>query len=456
MLWATSEWGNLILTSVFGYKNLTDGADLKRNSCFLWVLWAALSRYSDLVDTIDKLPTDAFKNLMTDGTRSPEPAFLNRLQNQVSPADVIKYLITETLRTQYVVSKTTSPLRGRSRSVSIPKLPKLEIADAFHILRRVASVNSSAAARRHRLVPRCLFPDLQVIPSHIGGGAIAVELVPLPHLTSSVTGLNMCPSLFATQVKYNVHQYPAGGDSYFRFVDLAEGAEGRLGELWQGAATAAGRKQQSTIVFWPELSVDEDTVNKFSRLLQDKTNPDGPKRDLSAGQRLVLPGTFHVESEKQINAPSDIVRSEFSPNRATVYDIDTGELVLEQDKIRPFKYPDSTPPLFEALLSATTLKIAFSDSGTFCVLICKDFVDNRASMVGLLDVDYVLVPSMGKPSTFNAWKRQADDYKRRWGAESSLALQAPPSLDTWVHIPSDEDQIATTARASDDNQLKPS
>jgi predicted amidohydrolase len=139
-----------------------------------------------------------------------------------------------------------------------------------------------------------------------------------------------------------------------------------------------------------------------------------------------------------MHSPDVLVQCEFTVNRAMVIDIESGELVLEQDKIRFYKEFAEETHLSEAIIGSKKLKIGIADWGTFCVMICKDFVDEEAPLVEHLDVDYILVPSMGRSNTSRAWRKAAETLERRWGGHSALALQQPPDRETWIHTPTGE------------------
>lgn len=147
--------------------------------------------------------------------------------------------------------------------------------------------------------------------------------------------------------------------------------------------TAAAHADAVDLAVWPELSVSKDAVATIAKSLSHP-RPDQRRSRL----QLVVAGSHH--------RPLDDGRA---LNTATVLS-GKGRFLDVHDKIVPF---ESKTLGIENLKPGRSVLVILCDGFIASVAICKDFCDAGVRLPwGRLDVDLVLVPSMGDHSTMLA------------------------------------------------------
>lgn len=175
-----------------------------------------------------------------------------------------------------------------------------------------------------------------------------------------------------------------------------------------GVATVVGRHVDAAqaakcdTVVWPELTMDPDVVGQLqTRLASDPLTTRAPP--------VVVAGSWHVAGEAR------------SRNMAPVL-TGRGAIMFEFGKNRRFTYQGMT----EDIEVYGAIHILVTDRELIAFAICKDFCDKaQAVPVTQLDVDLVLVPSMGESSTMTAHREAADLMKVRFGARTVVVQQRP-------------------------------
>lgn len=165
----------------------------------------------------------------------------------------------------------------------------------------------------------------------------------------------------------------------------------------------AARQNKCDTVLWPELSVTTAAAHDIHASLS---------RDPLTGvlPPLVVAGSWHVEAEGDHR------------NIAPVLD-GRGAQLFCFGKSRKFATGGRT----EDIVPYGKVHIVATDRELVAFAICKDFCDKESAVPVLsLDVDLVLVPSMGKSNTMTAHRDAADTMKVRHGARSVVVQQTYP------------------------------
>lgn len=428
------------ILEIFGeYHSATGLRDRLQNAVFFWNLWAHVAKREDVGQVVRRLDDNIVQRMLETAHLPPDADLDRQVYRKAAGSDLIVYLMEQTLRIQHEAAKSLSALR-LSTEGELPHLTRLPDAPRdFYLLRRPTQAGRTDY-RKHRQLPRLLFPDMRVIPESIAG-SLKVRLVTLPERSRKATAsVRADPRTFGAAAVYEVATSdPGEGDIRFRLVALKAGADDRRREMIEGVRDLVSPGvDEDVALMWPELSVDQDVARSFLNEFQDRA----PEKNPVGGARLVIPGTFSVEDSPRMVASPGGRLWPHTPNRAWIIDIDTGTKVFHQDKVRPV-----TPELHgrryaEAIIETKVINIGVADWGVFCVMICRDFVDGDYPLIEQLDVDYVFVPSMGEQNTANAWREMAKRLARRWGGRSALAMQGAVGPDDWAHTPGAPD-VAT-------------
>lgn len=181
------------------------------------------------------------------------------------------------------------------------------------------------------------------------------------------------------------------------------------------------REERCDVLMWPELTMPEDSVRQIKERLISEA--------LSSARKiaLVLPGTFHVMDE------SDAMHR----NRAEIFD-GRGRSLLSYNKRMKYrvKHQDcaasARSPLAEkaeAIKPGTELSILVMEDRLVAVAICLDFCEDcETPPYQYLDVDLVLVTSMGYRNTAEQHREKARTLHTRFEAEVFVVQQSPVVL----------------------------
>lgn len=237
----------------------------------------------------------------------------------------------------------------------------------------------------------------RIIPTRIGDVDIVVDLHPdvteaAGDGTRRVIGCAIFASFALT--------YDRVGENGFivTSVDCEGGIEAAVDQHCSQA-----RDDGCDVLVWPELTLTPERVDQLRRTLAA-----GPLR--TSLPPIVVAGSWHVGTEGSFH------------NMAPVLD-GRGDDLEPFGKSRRFAFDG----LSEAIEPYGRIHILATDRELVAFAICKDFCDKAKTVpVAELDVDLVLVPSMGLPNTMTAHRDAADGVKIDFGARTVVAQQTYP------------------------------
>ena len=169
-------------------------------------------------------------------------------------------------------------------------------------------------------------------------------------------------------------QYDTNAAQRFRLREIQPAGQRNdsiTGSLERAAAAGAH------VVLLPELTVDLSARRLVAEWLNE--HPDNPFA-------MVVAGSFHEDTDEGWYNTAELW------NRH-------GEPILKHRKLRLFGEAEG---FTEDVAMGNRLDILVTSIGTFALLICKDFMDDHASVATLLQevpVDWALVPSYGDERT---------------------------------------------------------
>ncbi|VIO69553.1 hypothetical protein CI1B_27590 [Bradyrhizobium ivorense] len=162
-------------------------------------------------------------------------------------------------------------------------------------------------------------------------------------------------------------------------------------------------RENCIAIVWPELTVPPDLREKIVRLVRDRDVMD----ELEAPE-LLIPGTWHETNGQGI------------VNRARIYD-GYGEERLVYDKIAPYGDDDWGT---ENIIAGRRICVLATEGALIGIAVCLDFCDVGSSPFGSLDVDVMLVPSMGNDRTMQGHQTTATQVEVKFGTRS-FVVQHP-------------------------------
>ncbi|SDD33016.1 hypothetical protein SAMN05216337_101023 [Bradyrhizobium brasilense] len=156
-------------------------------------------------------------------------------------------------------------------------------------------------------------------------------------------------------------------------------------------------------VVWPELTVPPDLRESIIKLIRERDVQD----ELEAPE-ILIPGTWHEAGDHG------------TVNRARIYD-GYGEERLIYDKIAPYADDDWGT---ENITAGDRICVLATEGALIGVAICLDFCDVCETPFSELDVDVMLVPSMGNDRTMQGHQVTAAQVEVRFGTRS-FVVQHP-------------------------------
>jgi hypothetical protein len=205
-------------------------------------------------------------------------------------------------------------------------------------------------------------------------------------------------------------------------VDWKEGRDGQVagaapctderGSL--NAQVTAAFSSQLLAASWPELTMPPERRQRLQTLLRKKSDVASPL----AGPTIVVAGTWHEEE-------GDVVR-----NVMRVLD-KSGYERLRFDKITTFVGGG----VQEGNSPARTIPILVNEDALVTFAICSDFCDLDVDIpYRLLDVDLILVPSLGNEAALNGHKGNARKLNIAFGTSTHVVQQHEQSNEPlgWV------------------------
>jgi hypothetical protein len=161
-------------------------------------------------------------------------------------------------------------------------------------------------------------------------------------------------------------------------------------------------------VVWPELCISPDMASKIRGYLKHCLLDPGRNRAL----QFVVAGSWHYDAESQIF------------NTSIVYDA-YGNERLRHNKI--IRFYDKKSGLWEGIVPGDKIFVLLLDDLAVSFGICKDFCDvGLCSPYVNLDVDLILVPSMGDEQTVLGHRTTATAARTRRDARAFVVQQLDP------------------------------
>ncbi|PDT64057.1 hypothetical protein CO683_40585 [Bradyrhizobium ottawaense] len=190
-----------------------------------------------------------------------------------------------------------------------------------------------------------------------------------------------------------------GGDKRFRIAGIeAPSAGDAISEQITQAL-----KENCIAVVWPELTVSPELRESIVKLIRNRDVAD--ERE---APEILIPGTWHETTDHGI------------VNRARIYD-GYGEERLIYDKIAP--YADDSWGT-ENIAAGDRVCVLATEGALVGIAICLDFCDVCETPFTELDVDVMLVPSMGNDRTMQGHQTTAAQVEVRFGTRS-FVVQHP-------------------------------
>ncbi|MBB4380449.1 hypothetical protein [Bradyrhizobium sp. SBR1B] len=162
-------------------------------------------------------------------------------------------------------------------------------------------------------------------------------------------------------------------------------------------------RENCIAVVWPELTVPPDLRERIIKLIRERDVTD----ELEAPE-IVIPGTWHEAGDHG------------TVNRARIYD-GYGEERLIYDKIAPYADDDWGT---ENITAGDRICVLATEGALIGVAVCLDFCDLCQTPFSELDVDVMLVPSMGNDRTMQGHQTTAAQVEVRFGTRS-FVVQHP-------------------------------
>ncbi|MEW6122977.1 MAG: hypothetical protein AB1698_10225 [Pseudomonadota bacterium] len=245
----------------------------------------------------------------------------------------------------------------------------------------------------------------RVIPRHVEGVRIEVDLHPDMSLKARADGRRTFGAALFTDFAL-VTEHPTQTSFVATSSGCRNGMEAEIGDHCDRA-----RQGACDTVVWPELTMAPDSVTHLARnLLHLPLDTKLPP--------VVVAGSWHIQ-----------VGGSWK-NLATVLD-GRGQKILTFGKNQKFtlRTEEGAAAYREEIDPHGAIHILATEDELIAFAICKDFCDlsdGKLPVVSKLDVDLVLVPSMGREDTILAHRDLANHMKVAHGTRVVVAQQAYP------------------------------
>lgn len=183
----------------------------------------------------------------------------------------------------------------------------------------------------------------------------------------------------------------------------------------------AAHAHECDVLLWPELTLDWTAIERIQKVLKKEA------RQERKNMKVVLAGSAHVQDA----GPPAGFR-----NRTRILD-GRGQTLVEYDKRMKFSFASkrlpggkadpAAPRLTEAIIPGRDLPILVLEDRLVAIAICLDFCEKSGGLLPYhhLDVDLVLVPSMGFRNTTDLHLEQAHTMHVEYDTEVFLVQQTP-------------------------------
>ncbi|QOZ36342.1 hypothetical protein [Bradyrhizobium sp. CCBAU 53421] len=232
----------------------------------------------------------------------------------------------------------------------------------------------------------------RLIPSEIDGYSVEVLNARTLHLCADKTEWKMAACLFEKLELKTSRSKECGEDRFVVREVTAPSAD----------ALVASQIEQSLLegcvaLVWPELTVPPGLRERIRTLLRDRDVADD-----RPPPEIVVAGTWHDTTEQGV------------VNRAHIYD-GYGEERLVYDKIAPFAVGGLGK---EGIVPGTRLCVLATETALIGFAICLDFCDATSNPFTELNLDLMLVPSMGNDRTMEGHQTTAAQVEVKFGTRS--------------------------------------
>lgn len=238
----------------------------------------------------------------------------------------------------------------------------------------------------------------RVIPTEIDGYSVEVFNGRTLHLSADRGKWKMGACLFE-----KVDLEPAFSDKGDEKRFLLKGAVSPSANAVVAEQIAKSLEEECVALVWPELTVPLDLRNQIQSLLQNRDVADS-----RPPPEVVVAGSWHETT------------SEGVVNRACIYD-GYGMQRLAYDKIAPFAIGDWGK---EDIVPGTRLCVLATEVALIGFAICLDFCDAGSNPFTRLDVDLMLVPSMGNDRTMEGHQTTAAQVEVKFGTRTFVVQHA--------------------------------
>ncbi|MGJ3262434.1 MAG: hypothetical protein ACFE0R_04285 [Salinarimonas sp.] len=165
------------------------------------------------------------------------------------------------------------------------------------------------------------------------------------------------------------------------------------------------RHERCFAVVWPELTVPPDVRAAIRRELEDGD-------DMEGALQVIVAGSWHeADGSKTVN-------------QSQVYS-GLGEKLLTFQKILPYRGKGERA--VESIESGTRLPVLVTDEALIAFGICRDFCENEDISYPDLDVDLILVPSLGTATAMRGHVQTAQRLATRHRTRSFVVQQEIPA-----------------------------
>ncbi|GGI25663.1 hypothetical protein ACFQZO_17610 [Bradyrhizobium sp. GCM10027634] len=274
---------------------------------------------------------------------------------------------------------------------------RLEALGCWFIPRQ--GVSAGRPARRSQAYSKRGLLFHRILPTFIDG--YAVEVVDSRTLHSAAqdpTNWKMGACLFEA-LKLEAEFATVDGDKRFIVSGVDAPAAGNAVLLQMANAL----QENCIAIVWPELTVPPGLREKIVKFIRERDVADPLEPP-----EIVIPGTWHEVAGKEI------------VNRARIYD-GYGEERLVYDKIAPYADDDWG---IENITAGERMCVLATEGALIGVAICLDFCDVCDTPFRDLDVDVMLVPSMGNDRTMQGHQTTASQVEVKFGTRS-FVVQHP-------------------------------
>lgn len=170
---------------------------------------------------------------------------------------------------------------------------------------------------------------------------------------------------------------------------------------------------------WPELSMPPERLALLSRLLKERSD----LMEVGVGPAIVAAGSWHEEKEGQVRNVMRILDR-------------TGQQRLEFFKGSAY----AVGPLREGIVPHDVLPVLVNDDALVAFAICLDFCELETTFRYELDVDYVLVASLGNRTTMDGHKANSRRLASRTGGRSFVVQHSDTGIPVGWVLPGADDE----------------